>query len=53
MQLYVEALRNYDNMFRGRLGVQCTRVKSLISSGFQSVLFSATLPEHVTKFGHD
>ena len=40
-----------DNMLdQGGLGEQCTRVKSLIPNLAQTVLFSATFPEHVINF---
>lgn len=40
-----------DNMLdQGGLGEQCTRVKGLIPGAFQTVLFSATFPEHVINF---
>ncbi|KAF9739781.1 RNA helicase required for poly(A+) mRNA export, variant 2 [Paraphaeosphaeria minitans] len=40
-----------DNMLdQGGLGEQCTRVKALIPGSFQTVLFSATFPDHVINF---
>jgi ATP-dependent RNA helicase DDX19/DBP5 len=40
-----------DNMLdQGGMGEQCTRVKGLIPGGFQTVLFSATFPDHVINF---
>ncbi|KAJ4305690.1 RNA helicase required for poly(A+) mRNA export [Kalmusia sp. IMI 367209] len=40
-----------DNMLdQSGLGEQCTRVKGLLPSGFQTVLFSATFPQHVINY---
>ena len=49
--LRILVLDEADNMLdQGGLGEQCTRVKSLIPGLTQTVLFSATFPEHVINF---